>query len=223
MKKYLSIVGVALLAALVVGAASASAALPEFKTEKFPVSFAGKNNTTLVPLTLKSSLNTVECTASQSKGNVAGPAEVKEVVVKYTGCKEGTKVCTTSGKAAGEVETKSLVGVPGYLNKLAVEAGLEMKPASGTVFAEFTCEGGFLNKVEGCAVGQVLPVNKLQTTGELLFEENSGKTAQKWTKIEVNGVSKECVLKAFNAVPSWLMGVENLTFGGGLVAVELKA
>jgi hypothetical protein len=218
-KRYLSTAGIALLAVLalgVVGVASASAALPEYKTATFPVSFTGTNSSTL-KLTLKSAFNTVECSTSKSKGSVANATEATGVTVTYTGCKEATKNCTTSGKAAGEVETKSLKGVLGYLNKTAKEAGLSLKPESGSVFAEFTCEGGALNKVEGCTIGQVTPVNTLSLKGSLTFEENANKNGQKWTKFEGGA---ECTLKAFGAVASWVTGKEELTFAK---EVEVKA
>lgn len=230
MKKHLSVMGAALLAMLalsVVGVASASAeVLPEFKAASFPVHFTSENATGVTPTLLSASGKTITCQTSKDTGEIlAGGKEVTAVVVTYTGCKQGTSNCTTGTHATGEIVTKVVAGKTGYLQKSASppKAGLELKSTSGA-FAEFKCENeSVATSVTGCTIGEALPVNKAQTTGELVWEDNAENTGQLWTAFE-GGSS--CTLSAFGLVKSWLMDREVEHFANAAKeaeSVELKA
>jgi hypothetical protein len=141
---------------------------------------------------------------------------VAKVTVTYTGCKEGTSTCTTSGQASGTIVTKSLSGAVVELSATEKRAGMELKPESGTVFAEFTCS--IAVKVEGCTIGEAKPVNEFKSTGELLFEENGAKTGQLWTKAEGGA---ECTEKAFGG-SAWNSDKESESFTSGGLPINVK-
>lgn len=212
-------------------AASASAALPEYKTTKWPLSFTFKNASGVEPALAASVLaNKIVCKTSQGKGEfVAFKGEVyKHLVFTYTGCREQgvtpEEACTTSGHTAGEVVTSGLKGAIGYAEgRTGKEVGLELKPESGSTIAEFTC-GGPPGKVSvaGCTIGEATPLNVVQTSFNLLFAEGASRK-QKWTKLE--NVSGSCELSVTATLlklksTGWLIDNEQETFSE---AVELKA
>jgi len=231
------IVGLCLVAVMAVSAmavASASAALPEFVTAHFPVSFSSKNVLPLEP-TLHSSVlggSNVSCLMSVDNGEVTGPMSVAKVQVSYVGCKEeGTaNACTTTGAATGTIITEVIDGLIGYVTGglTAKAVGTELLPekliGGKPIFAEFTCTGA-ANKVivEGCTIGQATPINTLQLTGNLIFEELAG-GGQKYQSID-GGHNQPCKQTVTASVlklkgEGWLMDNELETFSA---AVELKA
>ncbi|HTA96138.1 MAG TPA: hypothetical protein VK730_00670 [Solirubrobacteraceae bacterium] len=225
---------VALMSTVVV--ASASAALPEYKATKLSITFTFQNASGVEPVIasyvpeLGSDRNIV-CKASQGKGEFAGfKGEVyKHLVFSYTGCREQgvtpERKCTSSGHSAGEIVTQRLKGEIGYAEGSSRKnVGLELKPESGSVLAEFTCAGEAEEvTLEGCTVGEATPLNVSQKTGVLAFEEGTSHK-QKWTKLE--GKSGGCELKITAAFfklgkgTSWIMDNELETFSEN---VELKA
>jgi hypothetical protein len=235
--KRINIIGLCLVAVVAMSAiavASASAALPEFKSTNAKVTFT---STSLLPLepVLASNITgigqkNIVCKMSTDKGEITSVKEVKKVLVTYTECKEEgapTKACTTKGQAKGVVVTKDVKGKIGYVvgtGKGAV--GTELEPETGTVFAEFTCAGEAEEvTVEGCTIGEATPLNKSQTTGLLKFEENAAKTGQRLIETE-GGTHKPCELKVtagffkLGKGTSWIMDTEHEVFAEN---VELKA
>jgi hypothetical protein len=99
----------------------------------------------------------VECANEAATGEAEGKDKIANVHVKFTGCALfGTVTCKGEGKAPGEIETSTLKGSLGYINKAAKEAGVLLEPAKKHGhFAEFTCGGGIAvvvgvgNKKEG--------------------------------------------------------------------------
>lgn len=227
----------ALIAVFAFGAVmveSASATLPEFKAEKFPVSFTSENVLPLKP-TLESFIETtskkanIDCEMSKDVGVLSGPNTISKVLVDYTGCKEEnapTKICTTSGATKGLIVTKDIMGIPGYITGTGLaKLGIELLPESGKVFAEFTCEGEAEKvTVEGCLIGQATPVNTLSDLGSLIFEANAADNGPLYTELE-NGINKPCELTVkagflgIGKGKSWNMDNEMEFFGAG---VELK-
>lgn len=229
MKHMVRTLGLALVAVLAVGAlsvATASAALPEFKATSFPVTFTAVNEE--VPKLHSSVLGekNIECKTSSSAGEVQNSKEVGKITVTYKECKEeGTSnACTTSGHSSGEIATNVLKGRIGYvLPKSGKITGVELEPASGTVFAAFTCTGAANNvTVEGCTIGEATPLNVISTEGHLTFAESSKK--QLYTEIE-GGVHKPCEQTVTASIfkvkgPGWITDKEKETFAA---SIELKA
>ena len=184
-------VGLALVAMLLLGAISAgSAAAAEFASSGgFPVKFSGEGEAGLLETVEGRS---VTCTEGSASGEVAGSKEAKATVV-FKGCHAEhfpLLTCTTSGKAAGEIATKSMKGTPVNLDTTKTDVGILLQPASGEVMAEFNCSLGFVNEtliVKGAVIGKVqrADVNKETATIHLEFKALKGK--QEYTQIEGAG------------------------------------
>jgi hypothetical protein len=238
--KRIGIIGLCLMAvvaASAVSAASSSAALPEFKSANgFPVTFISSSLLPLLP-TLKSQIlgkeENIVCKTASDKGEISNATTVAKIKVTYTECKEEsapTKMCTTTGKATGTIETEAISGKIGYVgsaaelvNKLV---GIELKP-TGLVFIIFTCTGKAEKvTVEGCTVGVATPTNVSTTLGFLAFEEIGGTNAksQRFKGFADSGTG--CTLNTHAGFfelgegPSWLMDVEMETFTS---PIEIKA
>jgi hypothetical protein len=92
---------------------------------------------------------TVECEAETNTGEAEGKNKIANVHATFSGCKAfGFLVCTSKGKAEGEVETNTLVGKLGYINKASKEVGVLLQPAvKKGLFADFICGPGTETKV----------------------------------------------------------------------------
>jgi len=121
----------------------------------------------------------VECAKDKNVGRIIGPSQVR-IFVTFTGC--GTEVlgkreaCTSSGANVEEIKTKELSGQLRYIKEPATtEVGLQLKPASGELFAEFTCAGVSI-KVKGAIIGKVTSaLNTYSRTGTVRFKQTKGK------------------------------------------------
>lgn len=176
-------------------AASASAALPEFSTTS---TFTGSGGAG----TLKTVGNaTVKCTSNEVVGApaaevVGGTKEVKNGLIAFKGCESnvGTKCKNTT--TAGEIRTATLKGQLGYVEPAALggPVAVGLSPASGTTFAEFEC-ATVKDKVTGCVLGKVTPVNTNTKEYALALAEAAGK--QNITSYEpVKGAKESCKLAA---------------------------
>lgn len=214
---WLALVGVFAVSAV----AAVSASATEFKTASFPVTFTGSGGPG--ELTTKGH-KPIKCEASSSSGSVKNNILVEKVVVKYTKCTLVEVVTLSCGNNGSKenITTKEIAAAPvdlGGLNTAPV--GLQLKPAAGTLFAEFVCESGFVKEVVK-VTGEVLceskgeSVGKLATKGELVckqkaageqeFEKaNGGSTIIKLTS-EVKGVSE----------PAAINTTEKLTFSANI-------
>ncbi len=90
----------------------------------------------------------VECATEHATGEAKGSDEVANVSVRFTGCAADGLPATTPGLSAGEIQTSTLKGRLGYINKSATpepEVGVLLEPATaGGQFAEFELEDGEL-------------------------------------------------------------------------------
>jgi hypothetical protein len=211
----LALVAVFLLGA--VGAASASAALPEFKAPGgFPAKFtatsgAGKLETVAG--------RTVSCKKDKATGEVGSATEVKNIVVTFEEC---TTVAFGITFNCGTIKSNTLKASPHYLTNpnTSTEVGLDFLPVSGTEFAKFTCTSIFGNEtlaVKGSAVGKIEPVNKATKSATLTFTQTKGKQKYEgyfvgaaFTKdtLETTGTG----LMAFGPEQSAIEGIDTITF-----------
>jgi hypothetical protein len=91
----------------------------------------------------------VECANEAATGETYSKNRLQNIHVKFTGCVVlGSNPCTGEGKASGEIETNTLEGKLGWINKSTKEVGVLLEPEQhhGT-FAEFTCAAGGGTKV----------------------------------------------------------------------------
>ena len=129
---------------------------------------------------------TVECATEHATGEATGADEVANVSVRFTGCTSFGEPATTHGLPAGEIQTETLKGRLGYINKATHAVGVLLEPAtSGGQFAEFevfegqkidhvgagnAAEGAFYEQANGTPSGNdgiispVVPVNQMTHT-----------------------------------------------------------
>lgn len=169
---------------------------------------------------------TITCMASTSKGEIEGPKKVVNVIVKFTKCTQGTAkvkchsvVVTnkkeekegTAGANEEEIITNTLEGELGFGTgtKTVVE---DLKPTLPSErFVSLKC-GTLSVAVTGSVIGEVVPVEKLQTTGTLVFAANAGNTNQKFIEYENSGgTNVNDHLTAF-VENAWLVGIDEITF-----------
>jgi hypothetical protein len=160
---------------------------------------------------LVSAAGTIECAEDTATGGVIeGPRKIKEVKVAYKKCKSSGLACSTAGAAPEEIRTKNLEGELVYLQAGAKNVGARLKPIAGAEFTEGEITCAFVKtKVTKEVLGELQPQNESNTAGKLIFEENAGKTTQRWRQVEEAGAIIE--LEAFGK-PARLTNTENLTF-----------
>jgi hypothetical protein len=84
--------------------------------------------------------------------------------------------CHSAGAAEGVVNTEPTTLELGYVNAKKKEVGIEERPTTGTLYAEFTC-GANTVEIHGAHIGLVTPANKTIKAGESLTIENAISTA----------------------------------------------
>lgn len=125
--------------------------------------------------------NKVECEKVTAHGNYssADTKEIEGVVATFTHCEAtilgSAHACTSEGAAEGEIVTSTLVGKLGIIHyepdPSKEQVGISLAPASGTTFAELTCDG-----LKVVVRGSVIhPVTK----NTMLLEENEKYTEKK--------------------------------------------
>jgi hypothetical protein len=200
----------ALVAAFAMSALASAAAYaaPEFKgagnTEAKGTTFKAKSGTSKLEGTV-----TITCKEDEAEGEITGATTVGKVKVTYKGCESSKKECKSSGAKEGEIKTTALKGSLGEVEKAEAESevGENLEPESGKEFTsvESCTPLGVKVKVEGSIIGEVKPIKKLGTTGELIYKE-SGKKQQ----IKKFKGGKEDVLTADGS--SGLETTDNVTF-----------
>jgi hypothetical protein len=137
----------------------------------------------------------IYCTGQSGGGEYSGNKALANVTLTLTGCYRNIESDRCSNTAtAGEVVTTTLAGSPGIVKEEAEAAkdkvGLRLAPASGDVFAQFTCES-----VAVTVRGSVI----LQGKGNAMISKTTlkatqAKGAQKWTHF-VGGQANEDILE----------------------------
>jgi len=176
---------ITMLALSATGAASASAALPEF-TGPFPTPFTAKSGATTLETVKKA---TIRCTADKGAGEVTGP-KTGNVTITFSGCELVTLglPCNTVGVPPGEIVTATLLMTVGYINEPKKEVGIDLSTATGGPLMEFVC-GPLRTLVDGSVIGKITPINKLVAPPgkfTLKFVQAAGK--QKPTKFEAGPI-----------------------------------
>jgi hypothetical protein len=230
--KRMRIVGLALVALVAMGIASASAsAEPVFfgKAEiggtVGHVAFTGTGGTAF--LEGKTSKLKIECKAETAAGEVTGPTSTAKNITKFTSCEVATLAlpCESTGAAAKEIVTNALIGELGGVT--ASLPGIRLKPESGIYLAEFQCAGGgVLVKVKGSVIGSLsgatattVEAGKLATSMKLTLAQTGGK--QKYQKFLTGGEEQlTSVVSEFNSEKGEYVTHEEL--GGQSAIVTLK-
>ncbi len=180
---------VAALALSVVGAASASAALPEFVPHaggKFPATFEGKIETPgeegkLGEIRFSAGgITLMRCKGgAKLKGEITG-AKTASLTIDVEGCEDpGEEQCSSSGAAKGIVVLSGSAS-PVYLEKATKNVGV-LLPV-GTIDIE--CAGGLQYTLSGSLLSPITPVNTETTKFELRYAENKAGTEEEYTSYE---------------------------------------
>ncbi|HEX4467240.1 MAG TPA: hypothetical protein VH025_08625 [Solirubrobacteraceae bacterium] len=124
----------------------------------------------------------VICGSNTDTGRLVNSTHAGGVVVTFAGCTSIGKKCATSGAKAGTIVTKPLQGELGYVQKSTKKVGVALKAETGSVEAEFSCEGLAI-VVTGGVIGEISPVNTFTKTANLAFTV-TGSGFQSVTKLE---------------------------------------
>jgi len=130
----------------------------------------------------------IKCTSNSDKGKLETPKKEGKIFSVFTGCATLGKKCHSTGAKVGEIKTKELEAVLGYINESKHEVGADIKSQKGGPLAEFECEG--LQVVTtGSVIGKVTPVNTFTKSITLLLAVNaSGEQEIKKLEGEPNDV-----------------------------------
>jgi hypothetical protein len=203
--------GLCLVAALALGAMTASFAQAETPPEFFTKAAIGsvapevKETNTLGVAFLEghTSKAKIECKKGAGSAVVSGAKSTKEALTNFQECEVATVGLPCENHGSKEIETKDLVGELGLIT--STKDGIRLKPESGTYLAEFVCGGGAIAiKVKGSLIGEItgaekagktIAESKFGASGTIAFSETAG--IQKYTKFlgEATGHQLENVVK----------------------------
>jgi hypothetical protein len=113
----------------------------------------------------------VTCKSFGDTGKVSTPTTETDVVSTFKTCESLKKKCASPGQKAGTIVTNPLKGSLGYISKSAKTVGVDLSPESGTVLAEFNCEGLEI-VTTGAVIGTMSPVNVFTKTEDTVFSVN---------------------------------------------------
>ena len=114
----------------------------------------------------------VTCKSFKDSGSINTPTTENKVVSEFKTCESLKKKCASPGQKAGTIKTNSLAGELGYISKSPLKVGVLLKPESGSVLAEFNCEGLEI-ETTGSVIGeQKGDINVFNKTSENVFTIN---------------------------------------------------
>jgi hypothetical protein len=202
-----------------VAAASASAALPEFK----PVPTKNKFTSTSGKFAWYSPTFSMTCSKSTATGEITGASTVGGLVIKWTGCEwiSGSSHCALSSEGAkeGEVVTDRLKGELGSVasSEAASGAGLLLEAETGSQLTTWipSTKGCSYPKtnVEGSFVAEVSVTAKKQLTNAVVFAPGvKGGTKQKIREITVKRGTVKPKFTSWALVEISMEGTDEATF-----------
>ncbi len=113
----------------------------------------------------------VSCKSFKDEGHVTTPTTEGKVISEFKVCTSLGKKCASAGQKAGTIKTNSLAGELGYINKASKSVGVALKAETGSVLAEFNCEGLEI-VTTGSVIGTLEPVNVFTKTEVNKFQVN---------------------------------------------------
>jgi hypothetical protein len=185
-----------LLAAVVgaVAASSASAALPEFSNNSYPIPITVKSTG---QVTIQSAEGAWLCESMTASGSVTGH-KTGTVTFKISGCASGLPIYCHSGPLNNELETVPMSLTPVYT--AGKQVALEFKPASGETVASLkgilgacTLKGSILARIthfSGAEFGLHFEQTGHGTQIPSQFETEKGELVNSWLEIGLNSSGK---------------------------------
>ena len=114
----------------------------------------------------------VTCKSFADTGFINTPTTENKVVSTFKTCESLKKKCLSPGAKAGTIVTKNLQGALGYISKSPLKVGVVLSPETGTVLAEFNCEGLEI-ETTGSVIGeQKGDINVFNKKSENVFTVN---------------------------------------------------
>lgn len=114
----------------------------------------------------------VTCKSFKDAGSIATPTTENKVISEFKTCESLGKKCASPGQKAGTIKTNNLAGELGYINKAKKEVGVLLKAETGSVLAEFNCEGLEI-VTTGSVIGrQTGDINTFSKTSTNVFQVN---------------------------------------------------
>jgi hypothetical protein len=114
----------------------------------------------------------VTCKSFLDEGTINTPTTENKVTSVFKTCESLKKKCASPGQKAGTIKTNNLAGELGYISKSPLKVGVLLKPETGTVLAEFNCEGLEI-ETTGSVIGeQKGDINVFSKTSENVFTIN---------------------------------------------------
>jgi hypothetical protein len=140
----------------------------------------------------------VTCKSFGDSGNITTPTTEGKVISEFKTCESLGKKCSSPGAKAGLIKTNPLKGVLGYINKGKKEVGVALSAETGSVLAEFNCEGLEI-VTTGSVIGTIAPVDVFTKTETNVFAVN-GEGFQAIKNFE-GGANQELVSKINGSGP----------------------
>lgn len=150
----------------------------------------------------------VGCSSESSTGEYSGTKEVKNVVVKFKGCKVTPYICTSEGYEEGELVTKALEGRVVWEKESEHKTALDLYPQGGEQFIEFTCGATLTVSVRGHILVPV-KADKMSETVTLKYKSKHGFQTPEY--YEEEGKKVKNVLEADFAGKGWSQSGQTLT------------
>jgi hypothetical protein len=150
----------------------------------------------------------VGCDSESSTGKYIGTKEAEKIVVTFKGCHVPPFICTSPGRAEGELVTKELEGRAVWKNEAKHEAALDLYPAHGEeLFIKFSC-GELTVKVRGSILVPI-QANKMSSTFKLKYKQKNG--FQEVKDYEEGGKLFEDILEADFEEKGWAKSGQSIT------------
>jgi alpha-tubulin suppressor-like RCC1 family protein len=134
----------------------------------------------------------IACEGESATGEYSGPAQVKNVMLKLTGCKltsSGEK-CTSTGAATGEIVSGALEGTLGWIEPETNKVGLELTAPLEGLMATAEC-GSTKITLGGELIGQITPTNTMRKTFTVRYKQKKGSQAVQHFWNEINNATLE--------------------------------
>jgi hypothetical protein len=163
----------------------------------------------------------VTCGGFKDEGKLTSPTEQAKVLSIFTKCVSLGKNCSSPAAKKGEIKTHLLKGTLGYISKTGPKVGVALQAETGSILAEFNCEGLEIS-VTGSVIGeQTGNINVFNKTTSDVFKVN-GEDLQEPNHFEGEAPKSHVLLSLINGSGPFESGQEATAVNKG-EELEVKA
>jgi hypothetical protein len=185
----------AVLVVSAVATASASAGLPEFRgvSESSPANFTIAGSSFYIETAVG---EITSCKKVSGSGSITGP-KIGHGTITLSECSTFPHYCHGKGLPVSELKTVELEVIPVYTVKGPQKIGLELRPKTGTKFAELQSPFGNICELKGSLIAGITTISgkefQLNLTGShgiqtpSQYETESHEIVNSWLEINNNG------------------------------------